>query len=816
MKSMKKTMVRQLCCFFFILLLFCVPARAAEEGVSPVSMEVSAVFGGVGRMGCHVPLVVSLYGQSEAPFTGTVNVRTLENGPDGDGEIYEYSYPVTVGTAEMKRMEIYVRLGQRSSEMVVSLKDEKGREVETKNLSFDMSRSRGQLLIGALSDESDRLEFLDGANLDYGMVSSHLIPMDIKTFPEDARGLEVLDILLINHFDSAALSEKQREAILGWMEAGGVVLFGTGDMVYETLEPFFEVFPGLSILETVRESVSMGVEYAENAPGDAIVDMVCTELWISGGTAAMESDGRTLLTMVNRGKGKAGVFAYDLGDIHEFAKERPAYVVRLLTDVLGENTISYLYFYSSYGRDEDYWNAQSLVNTGSADRIPKLPLYAAVSVIYIFAAGPGLYYILKKRDLSRYYGGAVVAASLITSAVIYLMGTGTRFTSEFYTVATVLDAEGDTVRETSYLNIRTPDSRPFSVKIPADYEVTPITETGRYEDQPVLEFDKKRSANVGIRRESDGTVLSARRSRAFEPRYFKLERASEPEFPGSVEGELKIFDGRISGYVKNEYSFPLTNAALLLYGQMYPLGDLAPGEIRSLEDEPLTVWPVTYSYLMAEWLSGSGREDLDDGEYIRSVERNSLYYYFLDEYYSVYTPEVRITGFGPENGLWNTISSEGQATDGQVLYTARIDTTFRQDGVVYRSGLINPPAANSGSGSYASDGIAMYGTDPVAVEYFLGTDIEVEKVSFLPISEEFIDSDRRYYLKRFDGEAYFYNHETKNYDRAELFRVDFSGEELEPYLSPEGSLIVKYVGNEADETGSSVLLPVPMVTGRER
>ena len=78
----------------------------------PVSMEVSSIFGEIGKMGVHVPVSVRLYGQSASPFVGTVKVSTLETGAGSEEEIYEYLYPVQVNTAETKELEIYIPLGQ--------------------------------------------------------------------------------------------------------------------------------------------------------------------------------------------------------------------------------------------------------------------------------------------------------------------------------------------------------------------------------------------------------------------------------------------------------------------------------------------------------------------------------------------------------------------------------------------------------------------------------------------------------------------------------------------------------------------------------
>ncbi len=813
---MGKKMCAAVCLLLFGLLFGKISSPAAEDDGPPVSMEVSSVYDGVGKMGEHIPLTIRLYGQSAKPFTGTVAVKALENGMDSSEEVFEYGYSVSVNTAETKKLEIYVPLGQRSPELLVTLKDHTGKEIAEKTMSFDVSRDKGRLLVGILSERDEELLYLDGISMDYGMVNSVVLSMDESSFPTDSRGLELLDLLIVNHFDTGKLLAGQREAVLKWVDNGGILLLGTGGMAGETLNAFAGEIPGLTISDIRLENVALGTEYDEKAPGDSNVEMVCADVWFPGGDAVMESDGQALLTMKTRGKGKIGIFSYDLGNLREFVERNPAYGVRMLTEAVGAENISNLYFYSSYGTDREYWNAQNLVNTGSADRLPNLPLYTAAAVCYLLAAGPGLYLILKRRELSRYYGFSVVVAAVIASAVIYILGAETRFTSEFYTCVTVMDVGEDSLEETSYLNIRTPDSRPFSAKLSGDYAVTPLTRSSRYEDAPVLEFNKKKGTDVGVRYGEEEITLSAGRSRAFEPRFFKLERQLEKNFEGGFSGDLTWYDGFVSGYVSNDFPFPLTDAALVFYGQIYPLGTLEAGEIRELNKERLLAWPVGMPYIVSSWLSGSQKvEDGDDGEYLRSVGKESLYSYYLERYFGSGASGGRIVGFGPENGLWEPVSREGQEADSRVLYTAALSLTSGQNGRVYRSGLADSPNVTA-NGAFYADGTAMYGTEPVVVEYFLGEDIQVEQLSFFPVAEEFLNSTIFYYLKQFDGEAYFYNYNTKAYDRAELLKKHFLAAELEPYLSPENTLVVKYTIEETDSAGVSSLLPVLMVTGRVR
>lgn len=812
---MKKRYYAVMFSLILTLLCCCLTGFAAADDGPPVTMEVSSIYGEIGKMGVHVPITVKLYGQSSAVFDGTLAIQTLENAAEQGTEVYEYLYPVTISTGETKELQLYVPLGQRSSEIHVMLTDNSGMTVGAETMFFDISRDMGRLLIGVLADREEELLYLDGASLDYGMVQSKLVFLDAKVFPVDIRGLEMLDILVINHFETDRLSDEQRTILMAWVEDGGTLLLGTGATAYSTLGPLAEGLVELPIGGMFYTKVNLGTEYEEKAPGDSDITMVCAELEISGGTVVEENDGIPLLTMVERGEGKIGIYCYDLGELAEFVEKNSGYVNKMLTEVLDSDEISNLYYYSSYGSDEDYWNAYTLVNTGNADRLPNLGFYTIVIVIYIVLAGPGLYLILKKRDMSQLYSISVVIMSIGVAAVIYLMGIGTRFTSQFFTVASVMELDGTMAKETSFMNVRTPDSRPFSVTIPAEYSVTPLTRTSRYDEHPIMDFERNEKSLVEFRFGEEGTILSAKQTRAFEPRFFKLEKETDDGVKNGISGSLQWHDGTITGVLINHLPFALEDAALVLYGQMYLIGDMDAGAVLEFSEEPLLVWPVGMSYMVAGQITGSSRkEEVSNSEYLRKAERDGLISYYIGERFTAGSADGYLIGIGPDSGVTAVDALAGKENDGLVLYASKLNVCSGESDIIYRSGLINQPVINSGNGAIYGDGMTMYGIEPLMVEYMLGTDLTVEKLSFLPVSDVFLDDPGYYYLKLFDGEVYFYNNTTRNYDRVNIGQVDFEADELRPYLSSKGSILVKYTINDNEFSGVSSLLPHLMVTGR--
>ncbi len=787
---------------------------AADTEAPPALFEVSPVFGEIGKAGDHIPLAVTLSGQSAAPFSGSVCVSTLESTENGEAEVYRYEYPVTLGLSETKTLTVCPQLGQRSGDMLVSLNDGNGSSLGETRLSFDSAQGAGRLAIAALSDAPERLSYLDNVNLDYGIVSSSLLAPKPELLPDSAQGLELLDLILISDFDAERLSEEQENAILDWVRDGGILLFGTGAHAGRTLSGLAEHFVAILDEKIRYEDINMGTEYSREAPGDSDLRIQCADIEVPHGRTVLSSDGMPLLSAVGYGRGTVGFFAFDPGDILQFATENPGYPIRLLTELIGEDRIRGFYY---TGSDEEYWNAQGLVNTGNAERLPNLALYAVIIIVYLLLVGPGSYLFLKKRELNRYYGRAVTALSLVFAAVVWLAGMGTRFTSEFYTCASILDRDGEKVRELTYLNARTPDARMFSAELDAGYEVSVLTRDPSFYGERETVLADGAQADLTLCFAGDKTALSVGRSHAFEPRYFRLERRTQENEPDPVSSDLCCFGGKLYGSVTNGYPFTLRDSAVILHGQALLLGDLAAGETREFSGEPLSVWLPDSSYLLARKISGaagpeSGRSDR---EYLDSVALSSLYSAYIGSYYGVYTDEARLSGFGPQDGPVPGLSGTGHIMDGHVLYTSKLSVTYEKDGLICRSGLYYSPKITS-PGWSSSGSMTIYGSDPVTAEYFLGEDIEVESLSFFPVSQEFLDDPGYGYLRNFSGRICFYNNGTGAYDEVDAGRTEFSAEELSPYLTPENSIVVRYAAQDGDQVSYSMALPLPMVTGRVR
>ena len=792
--------------------LYGVSLDQEEQAKAPVALDITAVYGKTARLGSFVPLKIRLYGQSESAFQGTLTVLTLESDNNGTAEPYEYSWSVEVSPAETKNMELYVPLGQKNGRIYLTLKDAKNRTMGETSMDFDVSKEERRLLAGVIENRPGNLNWLDGVSLNYGMVQSKTVEIAKEDFPDDPRGLSMFDLLIVNGIDCGTLDQAQKEAVADWVSDGGTLILGTGKNGGKTLELLSEMQTDITLEDAKTVWIGMGTEYADQNPAESEVRLNYAQAEIPGASERMVTDGTPLLKIMSCGNGRIGVLGIDLSEITGFVKRNPSYAAWFLGEVFREKELNKIYYYS-YGRDADYWNAQNLVSGGNAKRLPNLVLYGFVIFGYLVIAGPGLYLMLKRKGLNRYYGGSLLVFSAAACVVIWAMGGKTRFTSEFCTSATILDAENDTVREKTFLNIRTPDSSGFSVKLTPDYRVSPLTRSGRYDTVRVENFEKNIQAAIGIRKEADDTVIFSRRSKAFDSRYFLLER--ETEMQGKTDASLTVSGGKISGYVENHLPVKLENAAVYLYGQVVILGDLEPGQRIELENEKLLVWPVGMTWLLADRVCGyPDRADDSNEEYMENIQKSGLGGYFADHYYSRYNPEVRLGGFIPSSYAGSAgIPADDQ--DGKTFYTEPVSCQMGKDGEIYRCGQMAEPSVSTGMGVSYGNAMVLYGTDPVIVEYDPGTDIQIGTYSFLPVSEQFFEDARYSYIGRFSGEASFYNEKTGTYDPVDIRKQDFTREELSDYIAADGKITVRYSGGNDAENGTSQALPLLMVTGRE-
>lgn len=779
---------------------------------SGVSMEVSYGYDGNAKSGRFVPVNITVKSSEDAPFNGILRVEAMES----DFDIYQYDYPVSLKAKETLEESLDIPAG-RADTLYVKLIDNNGTEHIRKRLKMNITPETAELFVGILSDNPQKLSYMEGVGVNYSAVRIKTFNMKTEKMPNHVMGLDVLDVLVITDYDTRQLSKEQTSAVWAWVKEGGTLLLGTGARADETLYAFQNDLLEEHYAPPALRSVDMGVEYSTNGPGDSFLNLVCADISLKGGTGVLANDQFSVLSTVSKGKGTVGVAAYDFADITSFCETHRSYVDKLFTVILGDTRLNNLSSYLYSGNSGQFWSVQNMLNTGNVDKLPQLALYIVLIMGYIILVGPGLYLYLKKKEKRGYYRTAVVVISFIFTAVIYLIGIKTRFKDTFFTYATIFDSTENYVDEYTYINMRTPYNKAYTISLDPSYVVLPITRSNSYEVAPVPKFlgDEDYKVRVGY---GDGdTKVSVQNAAAFTPKYFSMQKRTPNTDHRGLLGDITLSDGKVYGTVTNEYPFPVEKIGILMYGKMVVLEELKPGESVNLNGAPVINYPINSSFIVSARVTGSyqyPKADIDNPDYMLALSRTNILSFYLDKYSSSYNQEARIVAFSRNQSDSQFLTKDMYETFGMSMFTTTLDVKTKLHGKISHSALIKPPTVISGQ--YYSDSNATYAVDPVALEYSLGNDLEIEKLVFENPSAEFTSNVNVSYINLFKGDIYFYNHDTGNYDVMDSGKSVYTAGELTPYLSPGNTLTVKYVSDNAGGNNWYVTLPMLTVTGRNK
>lgn len=780
---------------------------------SPVVMDIDYGYDGAVKGGRYVPVRITLRNLEPAGFEGRIKILSQES----DYDIYQYDYAVSLPADSEKQMAVNIPLGIRSDQLYAILLREDGSEVIRKRIKLETNMEVAELFIGILSDEAKQLQYLDGIGINYSAVRTKTFALTKDMMPPDEIGLDLLDVLLISNFDTRQLNDAQTSAILEWVHKGGTLLIGTGARADDTLAAFSSDLLDEPYKTPSVRQVDMGVEYAANAPGDSFIEIPCADISLDHGTEILSNDEFTVLSAVTRERGKIAVAAYDFVDIATFCQSHRSYVDKLFLNILGEEKINQISSALYTGNTSNYWMIQSMINAGNVDKLPNLSVYTAVILTYIVVSGPILYLVLKHQQRRRYYHSGIVILSVIVSGIIYLMGSKTRFKDTFFTYATIQDVRENQIMESTYINMRTPDNKSYSVAFDPSYDIYPITRNLYYDMKSVPKFTGDEPYQLAVSHQEKETRINIQNVVPFTPKYFSLQKRTENTKSIGFTGDITLFDGEITGSVTNHFDYPVEHAVVLMYGQMIMLGEMQSGETIALDGLPVINYPLTYMQAVAERISGGCQfqePDINDSDYMKSLVRTNILTFYLNDYTKAYSSDARILAFSKDQPKGQFLLEDGYEAYGMTMLTSSMEVNTRKDGQTYRSALMKSPSV--GNGQYYASLNAFYGVEPVVLEYSLGNDITVDKLTFNWVSDEFTDDTNADVLAEFTGKIYFYNHNTGNYDQTPDGQMEFSGAELKPYLSPGNTITVKYVNDSTTVFNWYMVLPMLTTVGRDK
>lgn len=703
------------------------------------TLDSKARIGNYVRMDNNVEIVTTVT-NNEGDFSGYIQVIMIN---EDYGKNIMYQSDLVLAAGETKTIGQKVRWTSSSNRIIVRITDKKENVIAKKKIKVSILTGE-ESLIGILTDDKQKMGYWDSENVAY------LKKEDISS----AFAMGVMDVLIINNFNTGDLGKEQYEAIKEWVERGGTLVLGTGEQVNRTLGMFQDDY--LSGKIGNAESEIADISFQEEKVIDDLVDDI-------------------VLHKINKGLGVICVANKDLGiDKSGWSKKGYEYINAIqnqystalqerLKNALNGNYYGYSY-YGIYGGD-------SIIR--GANEIPSIKNYAIMLGIYIIIVTIGVYLILKKKDKLEWTWGIVPIVGLVFAGVIVVMGSKTRISGTYinYTKQIEFQEEGNSaVNNTTYMNIASSNNSKYEITVPEGMEVYAKSSSDYYDND--IDNDKYLDYDIGFKNKNGRNIVEFKNNQAFETT--KLVSEDVEKLNGNYQSDMYYLNAKIGGTFTNQTEMTIKNAIFLAEGKIYKLGTIKSGEKVEINDKTPSS-NYTYSYGQDEELYEIAGVDtdpekwtLEEARYLRAL--NDVF----RENDGNGVKSGAIYGFIDANDD-DMKESWGINCYGISLVKFPIQVNYKaKDGSIYVPDVVREGQVIEGSFDASDRTIDC--KENFVIEYTLDKNEQLSGIYFSKLLNPSIDSKVaiNYSGSLYEGEIKVYNWKTKKYEV--IFKADKEGE----------------------------------------
>lgn len=574
------------------------PGLAADQG--QLTMVVSQRWRLNGTQGTWTPYVVTVRNDGTASFRGEVQLTPNQTRAGVVTAFPTYRVPVSVPKGSEQSAVVYVI--DAPSGYVAVLRDFQGRVVLREDLSSSTSRAGSAVaILSDLPQVEQRIaaQLRSQTRLDTALSRF----TSAQSFPTNAVYLSGLNGVVIDQFNSAALSQAQVQALKDFVGLGGTLIAAGGPSWRFTLLPLPAELLPMRPAATATASLGPLAELGGLA-SDATTQVVTGDV-LPGARATLSSpEGVPLVVEAVYGAGRVVELAFDpLAAPFDRQDQLTALawthaINRALSGVQGGSRSTLPAGISSgfggsvslagpgawapgYGSGADQlW--QILQDTPAAAS-PPVALLGGLLVAYVLLVGTVNYLFLKAVGHRGLMWATVPAAAVLFTAGAYGVGFGSRGSDFLVTEVQVqrLAPEG-TVMAYSFDGIYAPRNGDVRLSLPANTLVSTAVAYG-----PLGESAGQAVVTVGSRSEVLLGNVAVWSMRPVQTLSVSHPFAYEPRQSMPIQADLRLQGGHVRGTVVNHSHRAISDLMLVTsFGSQARLAAaLPPGGSASVDVE---------------------------------------------------------------------------------------------------------------------------------------------------------------------------------------------------------------------------------------
>ena len=540
-------MLRRYSPLICVLLLLVSAWPAAAQDAPALRIEAQALGDGTFRPGSWLPVRVTVRNDGR-DVQALVSVQA--------GSTYETTLDLPGGAH--KSVTIYTRPTSSFRPSATVRAHVNGAEAAKLDLPLN-ALSATTRAIGVLSTQPLALPLPTKPGLRF-----QAVPLRPADLPERREGLSLFDVLVIDGAPLSTLTPQQADALAAWVLGGGQLLVG-GDQLPTTLAQLPETLRVATANDAIRD-----ITPALIAP--LTVALPATPMQPVGSARSIDGTGADVVGVQQRiGNGQVSVVGWSLSAPQ--LAQLPPNDTRLWSRVAQLPTLPANMppeFLNNDARTEQLGYALMQLPTLA---LPPLGVMAGLLGAYILIIGPGLYLVLRRWDRQAWAWVAVPVATIVFGAGAYGYALRLRGNHIILNQISVLEPLGTQSLVQTLGGVFSPRTQSYTVQSDQDVLFRPIS-TQMMGNGPGV--SNSATSHFG---QTPAVVKDLKVAQ-----WAMSSFATEQIVPGSpLQTDFMLAGNMLRGEVRNTGTVPITGLVLVQSTRIARIGDLQPGETRSVE-----------------------------------------------------------------------------------------------------------------------------------------------------------------------------------------------------------------------------------------
>ncbi|MBE3560640.1 MAG: hypothetical protein IMW89_15695 [Ktedonobacteraceae bacterium] len=565
------------------------------------------------RTGDWTPVYVTVSTDGSA-FKGTLSVSAF-TGPTSSSNTnrvssWRFEQPVTLPEHAHTQFTLNIPFlsGTTVTQGVVAqLRDEHGKVITTQTGNSGYEIKHGSIMIGTLTAPDRNMDSLTVLTLpSSGALMA--TPLDATSLPTTSTVLDNFDIIVLDDFNSAALSRQQLLALQTWVNNGGTLIEIGGPQWKSTLGKLPSALlpvnvSGTATLPAGTQLMAMDHPLAQSydptslssplpEPVSASIATVRTDNAFSSNTTVLQVNGIPLMVQARQGEGVICYVAVDAADpalnawsgVHDFWQV-------VLQHALGDEALLTGAFETYGSGPGGLLTHAGILHMVNPDSLPGPSIIIVFILGYALLLGPiRLLLVRKLKNPHRWSWPIILSMAAVFSLLSYELAFYQRSASiTDNSISLVQINQGSSsAHMTTYSGIFVPQDGDFTLQIPGHGLAQPIASQYLLHDRAAM---RKIETPAAINNDTDEIDLNLKGMKAWSLQYTTSEQ--DIQFQGSLQTHLALSDNRVVGTIRNTLNVALNDAYILLPQSFAAIGHLAAGETREISIPIYTFSPYS-------------------------------------------------------------------------------------------------------------------------------------------------------------------------------------------------------------------------------